>query len=159
MKTLSMFFLLFLIISCNNSKTDQNSITKKTEVVLEKAKPSILSKISITDVSLKCRGNGTRSASVYGSGVTIYFTIKNNSNVGLKKIFFNGVFNYEGRNFSHSEKINYEFRKGLESGESQKIAMRPGVLSNWNNKIKPIDKGKLNLKVLSVLDYNDYNHE
>jgi len=154
MKNLSTLFLLIFITSCINSKSNQTTITKEPAVPLEKPKPSILPKINVTNVSLKCRGNGTRAANVYGSGVTIYFTIKNNSNIGLKRVFFIGEFNYLGRNYSHSEDINYEFRKGLEPGETQKIAMRPSLFSEWNDKIKPSDEGKFNLELIKVEDYN-----
>ena len=84
----------------------------------------------------------------------MYFNIKNSSEVGIKKVFFNGKYKFEGRSYIHSEDINYEFRQGLEPGETQEIAMRPGTFSEWNEKIQPADKGEFELDLKAIEDYN-----
>ncbi|WP_179019718.1 hypothetical protein [Winogradskyella forsetii] len=172
MKLKYSFLILILILtfSCKDSKVDEpnkntmleieqrknDSIAKieKQKAELKKQNAEVLNNVGISNVDLKCRGNGTRAASVYGSGVTIYFTVENKTDIGINRIYFQGEYAFAGRSYVHKEEINYEFRKGLEPGESQKIAMRPGMLSKWNDKINPGDKGNLTLNVLKLEDYN-----
>ncbi len=163
MKNFPIFILFISFYACNESKSHTaNNIQPKEKIQsindsLEKATKNnaeLLNKIEVTDVNLISRGTGTRAASVYGSGVTMYFNIKNSSEVGIKKVFFNGKYKFEGRSYIHSEDINYEFRQGLEPGETQEIAMRPGTFSEWNEKIQPADKGEFELDLKAIEDYN-----
>jgi hypothetical protein len=152
------------VFACKKQESENQNSNKKNIEVEQQKKDSIsellkrntelLDKIQTSNVSLKCRGNGTRAADVYGSGVTMYFTIQNGTDIGINKVFFYGEFKFSGRSYVYKDEINYEFRNGLEPGEKQEIAMRPGVFTDWNNKIKPADKGDFNLKLLKVEDYN-----
>ena len=152
-----LFILAFSCCKENQPNSKSNTIEKHSdESVTENSKPinsELIKKLILTDVNLKCRGNGTRAASVYGSGVTIYFTITNNTEMGVSKVFFNGKFKFKGRSYEYSEDINYEFEKGLEPGETLKIAMRPGLFSKWNDKIKPGNQGSFILNTIAFENY------
>lgn len=157
------FLLLFLIISLNackkvsssnDTETEKNAKTVNNSIENNKKSTNLINKIELNNISFKCVGEGTRAASVYGSGVTFFFTIKNNTNIGIKSVSLNGTFKFDGRSYVYSEDINYEFQKGLEPRETQEIAMKPGPFSKWNDKIKPGDNGKLSFKILEIEDYN-----
>ena len=162
MKKFLLLFLFISLLSCNESKSSKSLRSeekhKSINDSIEKStlkKIELLDKIELTNISLICRGYNSRAADTYGSGVTIYFMINNKSDIGIKRVFLNGTFNFDSRSYSHSEDINYEFRKGLEPGETQEIGMRPGMLSEWNDKIKSGDKGEFELEILGVEDYNE----
>lgn len=158
----SIFLFSFIsLFSCKESKSSQDLQTQEKKTSIYNSIESsnlenieLLNKIELTNINLISRGNNTIAANTYGSGVTIYFMIKNKSDIGIKRVFFNGTFNFDDRSYSHSENVNYEFRKGLEPGETQEIGMRPGVFSEWNDKIKSGDEGEFELEILGVEDYN-----
>jgi len=157
MKYILKLGLLTLLVSCKQSQTEkpqeveQAEVETKTEVVMKK-EPLLAPKMNLGNPSLKYHSG--RSAAIYGEGVLISFTIKNESEIGIKKVYLNGNFKYKGRTISHNENINYEFRKGLEPDETQKVSLHPNALSKWNDKIRPGDQGDFTLEVLAVEDYN-----
>lgn len=148
---------MLLVVCCKPNQNEKpQEVTKaevptKTEQVTKK-EPLLAPKITLSNPSLKYYTG--RSAAIYGEGVLISFTIKNETGIGIKKVYLNGNFKYKGRTLSHSENINYEFRKGLEPGEIQKVSLHPSALSKWNDKIRPGDQGDFSLKVLAIEDYN-----
>ncbi|MFC0578167.1 hypothetical protein ACFFFQ_01595 [Mesonia mobilis] len=156
------FLMLVVLISCKNEdknqKTDNLKIEQRKKDSINKVVEKnlkILDEIEISEVSLKNRGYNTRAADVYGSGITMYFTIKNNTDIGISEILLEGEFKFSEREYSYKDEISYEFRKGLEPGEKQEIAMRPSPMSEWNSKIKIGDEGNFNLKLLEIKDYSE----
>lgn len=130
-------------------KIKQDSITKAIEKNKER-----FNSVIISNVSYEIIPERSRAAIVRGvSGFIIHFDIKNDSDIGVKRILLEGTFKYDGRNYQYSDEINYEFRKGLEPGEVEKISATPGILTEWNNKIKRGDKGDFSLKLLKIEDY------
>ena len=159
----SIYILIALaILSCkeNKPKEFENNLELKDSIVkiVERKvieKPKLSPKLKLSNVSIKNRGYGTRAASVYGSGNTIYFTISNKTGIGVKSVKLIGEYKYKGRSLSYKEEITYSFRKGLEPNEIQKVGLRPNTFSKWNKKVTPGDKGEFNLKVISFKNYDD----
>lgn len=152
--------ILTTIVGCKQNpkqEVKQGSEDMKTAVIeapKEVEKLKISPNIKVSKVSFRCYPPRSRAAQVRGASLIFYCTIKNESDIGIKRIFMDGTFKYKGRTLSHTDRINYSFRKGLEPGEEKKLTLIPNALSSWNDKIKPGDQGVFSLKVISVEDYN-----
>ncbi len=84
----------------------------------------------------------------------IDFTIANNTNRALARIYFHGTVTSLGREIPWiSEDFNYKFPGGLEKGETKQLSLSPNMYSSWGN--NEASKRKDTVLVVDVLNAED----
>jgi hypothetical protein len=84
----------------------------------------------------------------------IDFTIRNNSSFAIKRVYFHGVLETLGRSIPWVDAdFNYEFKGGIEPGETQHLQLSPNMFSDWgNNNLKTRHDLVLTVTVVDLED-------
>ncbi|MCA1972035.1 MAG: hypothetical protein LDL44_04290 [Caenispirillum sp.] len=82
----------------------------------------------------------------------ISFTLKNGSEVAIRRFYAMGTLQTEGRSVPWIEAgLNYEIPGGIEPGETQSFDLTPNLLSDWNKVPEEgVKTGKLTIRIVEI---------
>jgi hypothetical protein len=121
---------------------------KKTEA--EQA-GHLLSKIVISSPKFYWRDQKYRSEPI------IEFTVKNNTDIALSRIFYHGTVSTPGRSIPWiDEEFNNTISGGIEPGETREIGLAPNLFSEWGNRdVKSRNDTVFTVRVVNAYDPNE----
>lgn len=108
----------------------------------------LLDKVTIMHPKFYFQTNGFINAPV------VSFTISNNGDVPVKRIFVEGTLQTPGRSVPWvKDSFNYDLQGGLEPGETQSLHLAPNMFSEWGNVPKDaVDGAVLSLTMTAFED-------